>query len=423
MTGLRPSSTGLYDNGHWWLPNLPKVVTIPEHFRSHGYQVVGAGKIFHHTAGNHPPNQWHDFLRLTFQEDPWFRGVKLNYPWSKHTPYPKGFPFSGVKGLGHENDWGALKIADGEYDDELTVAYAIDFLKQKHDSPFFLACGLFRPHLPWYVPQQFFDRYPLDGIVLPKVRTDDLNDIPAQGQKFAGARRGDFETIKQADRWKHAVQAYLASITCTDHRLGRVLDALDKSPFSKNTIVVLWSDHGWHLGEKGHWHKTTLWEEATRVPFIISVPGYQPGICSRPVSLIDLFPTLIALTKLGSIDAHDGISLKPLLQNPSADWSRPAITEYKRGNASARSDRYRYIRYHDGGEELYDHQSDPNEWHNLAASETHQAIKRKLAKWLPRKWADSALTKKAFQFNPQNFTWTHKKSGKVIDGKSKDDGH
>ena len=416
MTGRRPSTTGLYDNGHWWLPNLPDVVTLPAHFRNHGYRVVGAGKIFHHTAGNHPPNQWDDFFRLTFREDPWFRGVKLNYPWSKHEPYPPGFPFSGVKGLGHENDWGSLGIADHEYDDAWTVDYAVRFLEQKQDKPFFLACGLFRPHLPWYVPQRFFDRYSLDDIVLPTVRDDDLVDLPREGRRFAAARRSDFETIKAAGKWKHAVRAYLASITCADERLGRVLDALDNSPHAKQTIIVLWSDHGWHLGEKQHWHKSTLWEEATRVPLVISAPGHPPGVCDRPVSLVDLYPTLNDLAGLQPVEAHDGLSLAPLLRDPKAAWKRPAVIEFRRGNAAVRSARYRYIRYRDGGEELYDHQTDPHEWHNLATSPVHGAIKQELAGWIAKEWAASAPTKGAFRFDPHAFTWTHKQTGKVTHG-------
>ncbi len=425
MTGMRPSTTGLYDNGHWWLPNLPDVVTIPMHFRRSGYHVAGAGKIFHHTAGNHPPNQWDDFLRLTFRNDPWFRGVKLNYPWSEVEPYPTGFPFSGVKGLGHENDWGSLGIPEEDYDDTLSADYAVKFLESRRslrgrtpdNNPFFLACGLFRPHLPWYVPQEYFDLYALDEIVLPKVRDDDLNDIPPAGLQFAQARRSDFEAIKKAGKWKQAVRAYLASITYADDQLGRVLDALDEGPYAKNTIIVLWSDHGWHLGEKQHWHKTTLWEEATRVPLIISAPGHQPGVCNRPVSLLDLYPTLNELAGLETIDVHDGVTLTPLLRDPKAEWNRPAVIEFKRGNAAVRSDRYRYIRYHNGDEELYDHNTDPHEWHNLAASEDHAGVKKELAGWITKQWADSAPTKGAFRFDPDAFTWTHKKTGKITHGK------
>jgi len=422
MTGLRPSTTGLYDNGHWWLPNLPDVVTIPMHFRNNGYRVVGAGKVFHHTAGNHPPNQWDDFQRLTFREDPWFRGVKLNYPWSKHEPYPIGFPFSGVKGLGHENDWGSLGVRDEDYDDALTTDYAVHFLEKRlsdNRQPFFLACGLFRPHLPWYVPQKYFDMYLLDDIVLPEIREDDLEDLPAEGLKFAKARRSDFETIKDADKWKHAVRAYLASISCADARIGRVLDTLDKSPHAKKTIIILWSDHGWHLGEKQHWHKTTLWEEATRVPFIISAPGYQSGVCERPVNLLDLYPTLNELTGLEANQSQDGVSLVPLLLDPKAQWNRPAVIEFKRGNAAVRSDRYRYIRYRDGGEELYDHHTDPHEWNNLAASADHTAVKKQLAEWIAKEWAESAPTKSAFSFDHNAFTWTNKKTDKITHGKEK----
>jgi len=418
LTGLSPSTTGLYDNGHWWLPNLPDVVTIPRHFRNHGYRVAGAGKIFHHTAGNHPPNQWDEFRRLTFQEDPWFRGAKLNYPWSMSAPFPKGFPFGGVKGLGHENDWGALPIADKDYDDEKTTDFTVEFLSNPDsDTPFFLACGLFRPHLPWYVPQKYFDQYPIDEIVLPRVLDSDLDDLPAEGLRLAKDRRSDWKTIQKADRWKHAVQAYLASITCADDRIGRVLDALDRSPHAENTIIVFWSDHGWHLGEKQHWHKSTLWEESTRVPFIVSAPGIRPGKCSRPVSLLGIFPTLNELTGLSSTRPLDGISLLPLLKNPQAAWSRPAVTEFRRGNAAVRSDRYRFIRYHDGGEELYDHSSDPQEWKNLAAEPNLAAVRKQLARWLPKDWAPSAKTKKAFEFDYREFTWTDRNTGKVTHGK------
>jgi len=420
LTGMRPSTTGLYDNGHWWLPNLPNVVTIPQHFRNHGYRVAGAGKIFHHTAGNHPPNQWDEFRRLIFLEDPWFRGVKLNYPWSKHTPYPTGFPFSGVKRLGHENDWGSLPIEDHHYDDAVTANFAVEFLSLRtgeSNAPFFLACGLFRPHLPWYVPQKYFDKYPLGEIVLPPVLGSDLDDLPAAALKLAKDRRGDFETIRNSDKWKHAIRAYLASITCADDRIGQVLDALDERPDADRTIIVLWSDHGWHLGEKLHWHKSTLWEESTRVPFIVCAPGYRPGRCSHPVSLLDLYPTLNELAGLDAVESHDGHSLIPLLRNPKAEWNRPAVIEYRRGNAAVRSEQYRFIRYHDGGEELYDHESDPHEWKNLITSQEHAAVRKELASWITKAWAPSALTKDAFRFEPKAFTWTNKQSGQVTRGK------
>jgi arylsulfatase A-like enzyme len=312
-----------------------------------------------------------------------------------------------------------LGIPKRKYDDTLSADYAVQFLEKVQDTPFFLACGLFRPHLPWYVPKKYFDLYALEDIVLPEVQANDLDDVPVEGLKFARAGRSDFEAFQKAGKWKHAVRAYLASITYADHQVGRILDALDHSAYAQNTIVVLWSDHGWHLGEKQHWHKTTLWEEATRVPLIIDVPGVAPGVCHRPVSLLDLYPTLNDLAGLKAITTHDGVTLTPLLRDPEAAWDRPAVIESKAHNAAVRSDRYRYIRYKDGGEELYDHQNDPHEWTNLAASAPHDAVKKELAGWITKNWAKSALTKSAFSFDPKNFTWTHKKTGKKTRGQER----
>ncbi|MEE2639480.1 MAG: sulfatase [Planctomycetota bacterium] len=426
LTGLRPSTTGLYDNGHWWLPNLEKAHSLPLHFRNNGYQVVGAGKIFHHTAGNHPPNQWDRFQRIEFREDPWFRGNRLNYPWSRHSTFPGKFPFSGVNGLGHENDWGSLDIPDSDYDDELTVRFTIDFLermaisrkKGKHEKPFFLACGLFRPHLPWYVPQRFFNQYPLEKILLPQVQGDDLEDLPTTGLQLAADRRSDFDRIRNQGSWKNAIQAYLASISCADDRLGRVLKALRQSGLERETLVVLWSDHGWHLGEKQHWHKSTLWEESTRVPLVIRLPDAKPGTCRRPVSLLDLFPTLVSLCRLQNPPQKlDGHSLKNLVLDPNSSWAFPALTEFRKGNAAVRDQRFRYIRYQNGGEELYDHLKDPHEFDNLADDPAYRKKRKELSRWIPEKWAPPAAGKKAFHFDPGEFTWVHRKSGRVVRGK------
>jgi arylsulfatase A-like enzyme len=232
------------------------------------------------------------------------------------------------------------------------------------------------------------------------------------------------------------VRAYLASISYADEQIGRVLDALHRSPHAANTVIVLWSDHGWHLGEKGHWHKSTLWEEATRVPLVISAPGYRSGECDRPVSLLDLYPTLIELctTDVRSVAQDgvalvekstglktqlDGVSLVPLLRDPKAEWNRPAVIEYKLGNVAVRSDRYRYIRYRDGGEELYDHRTDPHEWNNIAEGTDGAGIKDKLARWVTKQWAEPAPTKRTFLFDPDAFTWTHTKTGRTMHGKEK----
>lgn len=410
MSGKLPSTTGIYNNGQWWKPHLPDLVTIPIHFRQNGYEAVGSGKIFHHTAGNNPPSQWDAYHRLIFENDPWFRGAKLNYPWSNPTDYPDGYPFSGVKGLGHENDWGSLDIDESDYDDAQTVDYAINYLKADHEKPFFLACGTFRPHLPWYVPKKYFDLYPIGSIKLPEVRDDDLDDVPPEGQALSQARRGDFHTIKTAERWKHAIQAYLASISFADAQVGRLISALDASGQADHTIVVLWSDHGWHLGEKNHWHKMTLWEEATRVPLIVVAPdAAKPGgRCASPVSLIDLFPTLNELCRLPALNDLDGQSLVPLLRDPDARRDTPAVIQYKPGQCAVRTNHHRYIRYSDGTEELYDHRTDPNEWTNLANDPAAQQVKASLADSATRHWAAPAPSKKAYQFDPKTYTWTTK---------------
>ena len=418
MSGKLPSSTGIYNNGQWWKPHLPDLVTIPIHFRRQGYEAVGSGKIFHHTAGNNPPGQWNAYHRLVFEDDPWFRDATLNYPWSNPTGYPEGYPFSGVKGLGHENDWGSLDIEEADYDDSQTVDYAINYLKSDYNKPFFLACGIFRPHLPWYVPKKYFDLYPLEGIKLPEVRDDDLDDIPPEGQALAKSRRSDFDTIKAADRWKHAIQAYLASITFADAQVGRLITALDESEQANRTIIVLWSDHGWHLGEKNHWHKMTLWEEATRVPLIVVAPSVtEPGgRCASPVSLIDLFPTLNELCGLSVLGDLDGESLVPLLRNPNAPRSTPVVIQYKPGQCAVRSRDHRYIRYSDGSEELYDHRNDPNEWFNQAGRPETQQLRASMAKSATRNWAEPAPSKKAYQFDPAAYSWSVKSTGAVVKG-------
>ena len=368
--------------------------------------------MFHHTAGFNPPDQWDDFQRLTFRDDPWFRGHRLNYPWSKPTPNPKGYPFSGMTGTPHEGDWGVIPgLAEADYDDAKTVDYAIEVLGRKQDRPFFLACGIFRPHLPWYAPQRFFDLYPLADIRLPETRANDLEDIPAEGRALSARRRNEFLHIKKHGKWKEAIRAYLASISFADAQLGRVLDALEQSPHHRNTIIVFWSDHGWHLGEKNHWHKSTLWEEATRIPFLISAPGVTLGntSCSLPVDTLSIYPTLLELCGLKPVAGLDGPSLVPLLKNPDGPWATPAITEFQRGQCAVRTDRYRYIRYADGTEELYDHMRDPQEWTNIAGVEASRPVIAELARWIPKHFAPNAPSKKAYHFDPHTYGWTLRK--------------
>jgi arylsulfatase A-like enzyme len=256
-------------------------------------------------------------------------------------------------------------------------------LQQEHDKPFFLACGIYRPHLPWYVPKKYFDMHPLDEVALPVTKEDDLDDIPAAGR--AMVRRSDHRRVVNNDKWREAVQAYLACVSFADACVGRVIEALEASACRDNTLVVLWSDHGWHLGEKLHWRKFALWEEATRNALVFAGPGIAPGQrCEAPVNLIDIYPTLIDCCGLGPREGLDGLSLKPLIENPDAPWERPSLTTHMHMNHALRTRRWRYIRYKDGSEELYDHSVDKLEWTNLAADPAYADIKRDLGAWLQK---------------------------------------
>lgn len=424
MTGMRPSTTGIYNNGQWWRPALSCVVTMPECFRQSGYHVAGGGKVFHHTLGNNPPELWDDYYPQV-QDSLWH----YDYPVpGQHVPkrgvhWPEGFPLNGIENvkLGtrppanyREFDWGVFDKADMDMGDGQMVRWAVDFLERSHSKPFFLAAGIYRPHLPWYVPRKYFDLYPLDQIKMPDLQANDLDDIPEAGRKMAKARLDDFEIVKKEGKYREAVQAYLASITYADALVGRLLDALYSSSHCDNTIVVVWSDHGWHLGEKGAWHKRTLWERATHVPFFVVAPGItQPGsICHRPVNLIDVYPTLIDLCRMKASTQLDGTSLVPLLKDPQAVWDRPSVITLGRGNHAVRSERWRYIRYNDGTEELYDCSSDQHEWTNLANNPRFASIKRDLADWLPKSDAPPAPSKSAYHFDADSYSWKKKEKSR-----------
>lgn len=393
LTGRRPGSTGIYGNETSWIVALPDVPTIPAHFKANGYHVVGGGKVNHHMPGFNRRTDWHDYFDQVFDshyQDQLARGLDV-----KKFTWPAGFPLNQLAAVktfskppqnANEFDWGAFNKTDREMGDGQMVEWAVKFLAQPTKQPFFLAAGIYRPHLPFYAPRKYFEMYPLDQITLPPIKADDCDDLPEAGKQMAADRRDDYELVMKEGRHRELVQAYLASITFGDALIGQLLDALDASPAAKNTIVVLWSDHGWHLGEKRHLHKFTLWERSTRVPFIIAAPGITAADSrtARPVGLIDLFPTLNELCALPAITALDGISFVPLLKDPTQVWDKPALTTHGQGNHALRTERWRYIRYADGGEELYDHTNDPNEWHNLATKPEFETLKSELAKSLPK---------------------------------------
>jgi arylsulfatase A-like enzyme len=367
MTGIRPSTSGVYHNHQPWRksPVLRDAVTIPQHFMAHGYKALGSGKIYH---GRFPdPESWQEYWPSQMKNKP------DDPERDSHAPGSKA-----------HFDWGPLDVSNEEMGDWQVADWVIEQLNKKHENPFFLACGFFRPHLPWYVPQKYFDMYPSDTISLPNVKEDDLEDIPEAGKKMAKPD-GDHARVIKQNAWRKAVQGYLASISFVDDCLGRIVAAIDKSPHSNNTIIVLWSDHGWHLGEKLHWRKFALWEEATHNVLAFITPGeISPGSrCEAPVNLLDIYPTLIELCQLTPKRELEGISLVPLLKDPKKKWDRPALTTHGRNNHSIRSKQWRYIRYADGSEELYDHWQDEMEWHNLAGDTKYTMIKQQLAGWLP----------------------------------------
>jgi len=360
LSGLRPSTTGVYNNGTDWRPQIPESLTLLTHFRKNGYHVAGAGKIYH--GGFDRPSEWDEYLAKTGPE-----------------PVPK--KPDGVGGI----RFAPLDCGDADMPDHRIASWVIDRLSRKHEKPFLLACGFHKPHMPWNVPRKYVDLYPLEGLRLPPVKEDDLADLPRAGVRRAGAK-GDHAQILKSGRWKEAVRGYLAAISFADAQVGRVIDALDRSAYRESTIVVLWGDNGFHLGEKLHWRKFALWEESTRVPFIWVAPGVTPkgGACRRPVDSMSVYPTLCELAGLPIPSHVEGASIRSLLADPNAPWEKPALTTFPLNCHAVRTEAWRYIRYADGGEELYDEAKDPFEWTNLAGKPELAAVKADLAKYLPK---------------------------------------
>jgi arylsulfatase A-like enzyme len=384
LTGKRPSSTGVYGNDQN-LKNAPKakdVITLPEYFGQHGYYTLSAGKIFHHhtTTTGSDSGQW------AFKEVASPGGANKGMLWEE-SPASK----LGVKTAEKATmTWGACKAPVSETKDYHACKWAADQLQRDFDGkPFFLALGIAKPHLPWFVPQQFYDLYPLEKIKPVEIFRDDLDDIVRpDGQRIFKSEIGFFAEIDQANLHKEAQRAYLACISYVDHCLGLVFDALQRSKYSDNTIIMIWGDHGWHLGEKMKYGKTDLWEESDRVPFIVGVPGLTPpGVkCDGVVNLLDMYPTLVELCGLPPNPENEGRSFAPLLKDPKLAWNHPTLTTYQFKNHSLTDGRYRYTRYGgraDGAEELYDHSNDPLEHKNLAANPEFKEVIARFKKYLP----------------------------------------
>jgi arylsulfatase A-like enzyme len=364
LSGVRPWQSGVYENGVdiGQSAALRKATSLPKLFKDSGYFVASYGKIAH---------GW-DFRRLCDDRIP-----------HKRDPAPPDAPF--LPFTRGEQDWGPTHLAEDQMNDSKYASAAIEQLQKQHDRPFFIACGLFHPHMPWYVPQKYFDMFPLDKVVTPEILKNDLDDVPPLGREITKGKSRFVDSVLEHGLHKQAVRAYLATTAYADAQMGRVLEALDKSPYRNNTIVLLMSDHGFHLGEKHHWQKSTLWEEATHCLLMLRVPGLTGGggACERFVSLQDVYPTLTELCGIAAPAYLEGRSLVPLLRNPHAGWKSTAVTAYGDRYVTVRNEKFRYIRYRDDEEEFYDVTRDPHEWKNEIRNPQYAAAIAELRKAVP----------------------------------------
>jgi choline-sulfatase len=361
LTGMRPSTTGVYGLSPSLreAKGLESVITLPQHFRRHGYQTLVAGKIYHGSYGRTLTDNEFDIIGPSTAVGP--------RPSSPLVETPSHHPLV---------DWGTFPHQDEEKGDWKLASWTVQQLQQQHERPFFLSVGFFLPHVPCYVTQKWYDLFPDETLLLPIVPADDRADTPRFSWylhwKLPEPR---LRFLQDTMQWKNLVRSYLASTAFVDAQVGRVVDALIASPYADNTIVVLWSDHGWHLGEKAITGKNSLWERSTRVPLIFAGPNVTADTqCDQPVELLDIYPTLADLCGLPLPEFLEGHSLSPQLLDAAAVRPWPAITTHNHDNHSVRSLNWRYIRYADGSEELYNLTDDPHEWTNLAADNANSEI-------------------------------------------------
>ena len=375
LTGLYPSTTGLY----FLQPGLEasrvamKRPHLLRHFAKAGYRTMGAGKFVHGNDRRH--------------YDEYGGGMGGFGPRPKQKiSYPIGHPLW---------DWGPFPKDESRMPDTRVANWVIERLGKPQEKPFVLVAGFWRPHVPMFAPPRWFKPFPLKTVKLPKTLDSDRKDLSEYAKTLTeGFPAPRHEWFVKNDAWRGAVQSYLASVAFVDNCVGRVLNALENSQYRDNTIVVLLSDHGWHLGEKQRWAKRSLWNDSTRVPLIVAAPGYKGGNASgRPVGLIDIFPTLLELTGLPAQSHLEGRSLATLMKNPDARWNRPILTTFGPNNHSLRSTRWHYIRYADSSEELYDHKTDQHEWHNLAGKPAHADLIAEMRRSLPAKNAAPLIGK------------------------------
>lgn len=405
-SGLSPVNNGVYGNGQRIEKTKPDAVFLPQDLAAQGYVTMGTGKLLHGKSENmldeYGPgfNKW---WPITDEEKEIPKSsIEAGGPYVKHEIPRLGITMPLNKMPRDRNkgsttiesfDWGIIDRPDEEFTDTLCADYAIEKLNGTYDKPFFLGVGIYRPHQPLWAPKRFHDLYPPESVILPAVYQGDLEDVSKIARDFGRypVTSGAHHTTVEWGQWRNAVSAYMACISFADAQIGRVLDALDASPYADNTMIVMWSDHGWQLGEKEHWGKFTAWERSTRVPLVIVPPknaqptGFQPNSKSaRPVSLLDVYPTVVDMAGVEKREDLDGQTLMPLIKNPDRKWSRPAVTAIGRGTFSIRDEHWRYIHYFDGSEELYDMKHDPDEWKNLITNPEHVAVVKRLSQHVPQ---------------------------------------
>ena len=403
LSGIHPSKSGWYGSTSAMVETYDQVMQdhkmLPQYFKDNGYKTMAVGKVFHKGVSDYEERtgDFWDTVAPTYKVPMDLKDRGDGYGGTHFYPFPKeGSQIVNHYGKefrsGHSLCYGALDREDmpeGKMFDELISEWAVDQLNKDHEKPFFLAVGFVRPHVPYTAPKEYFDLYNLDEIVIPEVPDDEMTDIPVMGKSiaFGTIKIGDHQAVVNLSDsyWKELVYGYLACVSFVDDQAGKVIEALENSKYADNTIVVLWSDHGQHMGEKKHWRKQALWEESTRVPLFFKIPGQKTrGLTSkRVVSLLDIYPTLVDLCDLPANSKLDGNSLVPLIHNPDLEWEKPVLSSWYYKNHSVRSENWRYIQYRDGSEELYDHLEDPGEHRNLASDPEYAEIIIEHKKWLP----------------------------------------
>jgi arylsulfatase A-like enzyme len=399
LSGQRPTTTGIYGNEEVWSAILPEREMLPQFFARHGYETVGAGKILHHNP------------KVAFDRKGYPLFQKFQPMVGEHTRLPFGgerringmTPGAAPKMKSASYDWGAY---DGKMIDVDTVEFGERVMSSGGDKPRFLALGIFKPHLPFWAPHANFAKYPPEASRLPQNPPDDYADIPAAAGKFRDYLAHQYDYVAAQPPGSPGaldtmVRSYRASADFADEMVGRILDALDKSGRAGNTLVVLFSDNGFHLGDKRVVTKYTLWERANRVPLIIVAPGItKPGSRTEAtVSLVDIYPTLVDLAGFPVDPAakFDGESLVPYLRNPSRPATEPELMTLLPGNHAVRSADFRYIRYADGSEELYDHRVDSWEHKNLAGNPEYAPVIAEHRRHLPKREAPQGIELREYQ--------------------------